>query len=766
MRKMFKMIAVTAFIAVIGFSMAACGGNGDGDGKDPQGEGPQGGAPFTISGSFAARNAESGNAVFFASESADRSARQIIASDEILLEGLLEDGPITFKLKGSYDRGTKIYVLSAAGSFFRYSISGNLNNANNSKAIVQVKDKFDNWTSIEVPVNASSTGTAPSIDGSGIIEDEFANGIPENMWGIWWGSKPIVRSSETDIAYPGHYYYVVDAYTIILYVDRRGLWNQESYPCYFDGVSKAQDGTVTGTAIFSYTDNKLINETHPNWWIQMVADYAMLPLQQDGGIEQYNKIMEVVNDNTLWGNPEWYANTDKWATGAEHSGFSSQRWNQLFNYDGSPYHYMQYKKDAYKLQDTELQIGIFYKAAGDETYFADTAEGVSTFNDLRWDGNTFSKARGVPSTPPAEIKLGEDFNAYAFPSGIQNLQAGDLNITSPVKYSVVNLPNEGRHFVMKVDKPNPENDGFAVAVYPLSVTDSWFGDGFPDLKGKVVTISFGADVKRVGADGMLVWQISNSENPFVGASIPNAKENVWYSMSGQWTGMIEEPIYKSNTDRFDRYFSLGSWHNNSADTTYYIDNFWVNIYEHEGHYDLGKNLTWINYWGSSDAPDHQRGWTISREYRKLIGEGKITWFVLALYLDDIVNHDGWKGLNGVSIWLNSDGCNQELKIIDDEAFPWYWVEGSDKKWNGAIPREDLIESEDEGGYGAHYKITEGRRVVYLNYDLTRHPRYESFKESMATAQWAEIAIDVYKAWEGNKSLPIEWALFLNPDIQD
>ena len=748
-KRMFKVIAVIAFSVIIGFVLTAC---------------PEPGSPgFTISGSFAAQNG-SGNAVFFASESANRSARTIIAADEILLEGLLQDGDITFRLQGSYDQGTKIYTLSAAGSFFRYSISGNLNNVNDSKAIVQVKDMSGNWTSIEVDVNASSTGNAPSIDGSGTIEDELAGGIPENMWGIWWGSKPIAVSSETDIAYPGHYYYAVDAYTVMLYVDRHGLWNQEGYTCYFDGVNNAQDGTVTGTAIFSYTDNKLINETHPNWWIQMVADYAMS--QPDGGAAEYNRVLSVINDNTLWGDSDWSANTERWATGAGHSGFSSQRWNQLFNFDGSPYNYMQYKKDAYKLQGTELQMGIFYNAAGNETYFADTAAGVSNFNDLRWDGNTYSKARGVPLTPPTEIKL-DDFYAYALPSGIPNLQAGDLNITSPIDYSIVNLPNEGRHFVMKVDKPNPDEGGWAVALYPLSVTNSWFGDGFPDLKGKVVTISFGADVKRVGADGMLVWQITNSDHPFVGASIPNAKENVWYSMGGSWTGMIEEPIYNSDTDRYDRYFSLSSWQNNSADTTYYIDNLWVHISVHE-NYDLGKNLTWINYWGSPDAPDHQRGWTLSNEYRRLIGEGKITEFVLALYLDDIENHDGWEGLTSVGIWLNSDGCDQDLDIIDNEAFPWYWAgEESDKKWNGAIPREDLIKSENDGGYGTNYITNwEGRRVVYINYDLTRHPRYESFRESMATAQWAEIAIDVYRAWEGNRSLPVEWAFFLNPDNQD
>jgi len=58
-------------------------------------------------------------------------------------------------------------------------------------------------------------------------------------------------------------------------------------------------------------------------------------------------------------------------------------------------------------------------------------------------------------------------------------------------------------------------------------------------------------------------------------------------------------------------------------------------------------------------------------------------FVLALYLDDIVNHDGWGGLNSVGIWLNSDGCDQNLDIIDNESFPWYWVgEGSNKILNG------------------------------------------------------------------------------------
>ena len=743
MKRMFKVIAIMAFSVIIGFGLTAC--------PEPDG---LNGSGFTISGSFAAQNG-SGNAVFFASESTARSARTIIAADEIFLEGLLEDGPITFRLQGSYDRGTKIFILSAAGSFLRYSISGNLNNTNDSKAIVQVRDTSGNWTSIEVDVNASSTGTAPSIDGSGTIEDELAGGLPEEMWGIWWGTQPLAFS-ETDIQYPGNYYYVIDAYTVIPYVNNSGTWGQRNYICYFDGVTKDKE-VVTGISIFGYTNNNLINETHPNWWIQAIADYAMI--SKDGGSAEYNEIIAVINNGNLWADTEWKINLNNWNTKANEVDFIGERWNQLFNYPGSPYFYEQYKKDAYKIVSGELQMGVYHKAntsSQDEVWFGDSANSVKDFTDLRWSNNLFSKSQGVPAKPPT-VTVKDSFDAYQ----LNNFNEWIGSLTSSKNYQIIDLPNEGRNNVIKVSKPNG-GDEWAVALWNLSSQEA-YKNIMTDYRGKTIMINFGADVKRVGASGSLVWQVNNDIYPVV-SFVPNAQENVWYSMSGTWVGIPDEPVWVEDGGYWeDRFFYLTAWENNSPDTDYYINNFWIHIYcpldsWGGGRYQLDNRFTWtdLNY------PDSSRGWVLDKTTREKIKDGTIKCLDINLDLDEI----GY-GLNSVGIAFNFDGSNDDSKVFHREAFPWYWVDGEKPGkyavWNGWISKDDLIKPANQRGYGAHFYRNDSynppRNIVTLRYDLTSHPNYEAFKNQMSLPGWTILNLNIHEAWKDNNSLPIESVFF-------
>jgi len=147
-------------------------------------------------------------------------------------------------------------------------------------------------------------------------------------------------------------------------------------------------------------------------------------------------------------------------------------------------------------------------------------------------------------------ELVDSYSAYESPENLPNF-------SSSVGYDIVNLTFEDRYDVMKVTNPND----WAVALYELA-----------DYKNKHITINFSADVKRVGAAGGLTWRInnndSNSSYPQVGDPIWDAEEGVWYHMIGSWTGIP--------TDDNPRIY-LSAYQNNSEETTYYIDDFYILI---------------------------------------------------------------------------------------------------------------------------------------------------------------------------------------------
>ncbi|MDR0272112.1 MAG: hypothetical protein LBI27_02190 [Clostridiales bacterium] len=112
----------------------------------------------------------------------------------------------------------------------------------------------------------------------------------------------------------------------------------------------------------------------------------------------------------------------------------------------------------------------------------------------------------------------------------------------------VDLPEENRIGVSKIVKPKI----WYVAQIKLNA-----------FKGHKVRIKFSAEVKRVGAEGDLYWQVNNDGYPVVGNAIKNAAPDIWHSMSGEWTGELTN----------NKALYLSAYENNTKITTYYIHNF-------------------------------------------------------------------------------------------------------------------------------------------------------------------------------------------------
>ena len=127
------------------------------------------------------------------------------------------------------------------------------------------------------------------------------------------------------------------------------------------------------------------------------------------------------------------------------------------------------------------------------------------------------------------------------------------NFSGSKTYDIVDLPGESRDYVMKISNPT----SWYVASQPLS-----------NAQGINITVTFSAQVKRVGSAGELRWQINAGDTyPTVGSSISNAAAGTWHSMSGTWTGTPSNNgwIFYLNAD------------SNKANTIYYIDNLVITI---------------------------------------------------------------------------------------------------------------------------------------------------------------------------------------------
>ena len=263
MKTTIKLLGIIGLVTMLGFAIASC--------SSPTG--PEPGSlvtqNLTIAGTFDAVNG-SGTAKFSATAGSGAKsimAARAIGSTEFELTGLLEDGDITFRLRGNYNSETKTYTLSAAAETIglRYSISGKFKDngtAETGKAVVQVRTgsgESATWSTTEVPV--VTQGTAPQMDTSKTPIDDTPGGIPLEWRGIWRDS--------TDASF----YALVNAFSVIIYEKAGSSW-VESESLYFTDV-KQQDGGYSGITGFMGWDYDKLNQVSAYQWnTNMIMDFA------------------------------------------------------------------------------------------------------------------------------------------------------------------------------------------------------------------------------------------------------------------------------------------------------------------------------------------------------------------------------------------------------------------------------------------------------------------------------------------------------------
>jgi len=213
---------------------------------------------LTIAGTFASQNDGNEDAKF--SATTNNAEGRSITATSFALEGLLEDGDITFRLHGSYNSETGTYTLSAASSILRYTITGSFNTAGiaeSGSAVVQIKSA-DGWITTELEV--SVTGTAPVIDGSGEIVDDTAGGIPVQMRGIW---RDAVNAD---------FYALVNAFSVVVYEKTGNDW-AETDTMFFTDIETGS-GITSGITAFMDWDFDAIYDENKEWYQQMVKAYT------------------------------------------------------------------------------------------------------------------------------------------------------------------------------------------------------------------------------------------------------------------------------------------------------------------------------------------------------------------------------------------------------------------------------------------------------------------------------------------------------------
>jgi len=170
MKKIIWFFTIIALVAAIGFSLIACGDDGDGDAK------------ITISGTLS-----SGTAAASVARNTLGSTQRFsgeVQTDNAI-SGLLEDGAMIFKLSGIYEPATKAFSMQAASSLFVFSLAGKLTASNNidpssSHASVQVKDQYGEWSTIELNITPGNQTVSGTVNQTGGIP------IPAAFQGRWY----------------------------------------------------------------------------------------------------------------------------------------------------------------------------------------------------------------------------------------------------------------------------------------------------------------------------------------------------------------------------------------------------------------------------------------------------------------------------------------------------------------------------------------------------------------------------------------------------
>jgi hypothetical protein len=139
-------------------------------------------------------------------------------------------------------------------------------------------------------------------------------------------------------------------------------------------------------------------------------------------------------------------------------------------------------------------------------------------------------------------------------------------------------------------------------------------------------------------------------------------------------------------------------------------------------------------WTNKEQPATQKGWLLKPDVREMIADGTIEYLTLAL---DNASVQTSGGLGGIEINFNSQDTGFQL---DYKSFPWYWDKATGI--GGWIGYTDLLEK-------YFTKLDAG--LLYLKYDITRHPYYSAFKKAMPGAEWGELSVQYGL---GLKYLPI------------
>jgi len=155
------------------------------------------------------------------------------------------------------------------------------------------------------------------------------------------------------------------------------------------------------------------------------------------------------------------------------------------------------------------------------------------------------------------------FTSQTSPINIQEVRVSvNRNTTPPfpgftteaANYEIVNLPQDGRTNVIKINGRDCQSD---ILSYSLA-----------SYRDKPIRIVFSADVMRLGAEEHLIWQYNNEPDYPVITYIEKAVPGVWYRM----TNAIDiTPANRSPK------FYLTAWGNNTKDTVFYINNISVTI---------------------------------------------------------------------------------------------------------------------------------------------------------------------------------------------